>query len=108
MVSIAYQRLCMALRFYSGPFYRMPTIQKYDYYWRLDSSNVEFHCDLHFDPFVYMQEHNIVYGLNVAIHETPETVPTLWDSTLRYRSTFRCKYDMVRYDRANTGLVFLF
>lgn len=74
-------------RFYSGPIYKMKSVRKYDFYWRLDSVGVEYHCDIKFDPFVYMQERNIVYALTVALHEYPETVPTLWNVTLKYGVT---------------------
>lgn len=44
---------------------------------------VKFYCDIDFDPFLYMQDNEKVYGFTVALHEYVETIPTLWESVKR-------------------------
>eukprot|EP00124_Ichthyophonus_hoferi_P000319 Ihof_evm15s11 gene=Ihof_evmTU15s11 len=82
--SYNYRKMC---RFFSGTLFRHPEILKYDYYWRLDSSGVKFHCRVDFDPFVYMMERDMVYGFTIALHEFQNTAPTLWETTLNYMKT---------------------
>jgi hypothetical protein len=36
-------------------------VQPYRWYWRIEP-DVHFHCDLRFDPFLYMQDREKVYG----------------------------------------------
>ncbi|KAF8518759.1 nucleotide-diphospho-sugar transferase [Gautieria morchelliformis] len=56
--STAYRSMC---RFYSGFFWRHPAIIQYDWIWRLDS-DIVFHCDVPYDPFVRMQSAQALYG----------------------------------------------
>jgi alpha 1,2-mannosyltransferase len=65
---------------------------------------VRFHCDIHFDPFLFMQENNKIYGLfllhfpfsnvisvstpcswiilgfTISTYEFPRTIETLWST----------------------------
>jgi alpha 1,2-mannosyltransferase len=45
---------------------------------------VHFHCDLHHDPFIYMEEHNKTYGFTITMLEFEKTIPTLWDATREF------------------------
>lgn len=91
--SLSYRNMC---RFNSGFFFRHPLLDKYRWYWRIEP-DVQFHCDLDFDPFVYMQENNKVYGacarvccrvsnscdvaaFTIAMYEFEATIPTLWST----------------------------
>ncbi|KAL1941091.1 hypothetical protein VTO73DRAFT_7727 [Trametes versicolor] len=56
--SVSYRNMC---RFNSGFFYRHPLLQQYKWYWRVEP-DVHFHCDIDFDPFLYMEDHNKTYG----------------------------------------------
>ncbi|KAK9462370.1 nucleotide-diphospho-sugar transferase [Lipomyces oligophaga] len=76
----SYHRMC---RFYSGKFFKHPLLAKYDWYWRVEP-DVKYFCDLTYDPFVYMQQHNKVYGFTIIIKELIDTVPNLF----RYASGF--------------------
>ncbi|TEB25736.1 alpha-1,2-mannosyltransferase [Coprinellus micaceus] len=67
-----YRNMC---RFNSGFFFHHPLVQKYRWYWRVEP-DVHFHCDLHFDPFVYMEDHNKTYGFTISLYEFPETIRT--------------------------------
>jgi len=72
--SLAYRNMC---RFNSGFFYRQELVKKYRYYWRVEPS-VKFFCDLDYDPFLFMQDKNKVYGFTISLYEYEATIPTLW------------------------------
>ena len=55
--SLSYRNMC---RFNSGFFYRHPILQQFKWYWRVEP-DVHFHCDIDFDPFVYMEDNDKVY-----------------------------------------------
>ncbi|KAL1761659.1 nucleotide-diphospho-sugar transferase [Schizophyllum commune] len=74
--SLSYRNMC---RFNSGFFYRHPLMLKYRYYWRIEP-DVHFHCDINFDPFLFMQENKKVYGFTMAVHEIAQTVSSLWST----------------------------
>lgn len=95
--SISYRNMC---RYNSGFFFRHPLLQKYRYYWRVEPG-VKFYCDLNFDPFLFMQDHNKVYGFTVALFEYQGTVTTLWESVRRFMK----KYP--QYIHKNNALRFL-
>ncbi|KAI7860529.1 glycolipid 2-alpha-mannosyltransferase-domain-containing protein [Circinella umbellata] len=78
--SLSYRHMC---RFNSGFFYNHPLVAKYDYYWRVEPG-VHFFCDLDYDPFVYMQKNNKLYSFTITLVEIPQTIPTLWDHTMRF------------------------
>ena len=82
--SLSYRNMC---RFNSGFFFRHPLLDKYRWYWRIEP-DVQFHCDLDFDPFVYMQENNKVYG--ACVYDVTGTLsscaPSFHDCDVRIRS----------------------
>ncbi|KAH9946025.1 glycosyltransferase family 15 protein [Epithele typhae] len=78
--SVPYRNMC---RFNSGFFYRQPLLDKYKYYWRVEP-DVNFFCDLHYDPLLLMQDQKKVYGFTVSLYEYPATIPTLWDATKEF------------------------
>lgn len=41
---------------------------------------MKFFCELDFDPFVYMAEHNKRYSFTMSLKELKLTVPSLWSS----------------------------
>ncbi|EGV60702.1 O-glycoside alpha-1,2-mannosyltransferase 4 [Yamadazyma tenuis] len=73
----SYHQMC---RYFSGKFYQHPLVRKRDWYWRVEP-DVEFFCDITYDPFVEMEAHNKKYGFNVMIHELYYTVPSLFRET---------------------------
>lgn len=73
----SYHKMC---RFYSGNFYSHPLVQKRTWYWRVEP-DVEFYCDLTYDPFIEMERHNKKYGFNVILEEIYYTVPSLFLET---------------------------
>ncbi|KAH9917521.1 glycosyl transferase [Fomitopsis serialis] len=64
-------------RFNSGFFYRHPLLQQFKWYWRVEP-DVHFRCDVSFDPFRYMEDHNKVYAFTITMYEYLATIPTLW------------------------------
>jgi len=56
--SSGYRSMC---RFYSGFFWKHPALAKYDWLWRLDT-DIEFHCDIPYDPVERMIEAKALYG----------------------------------------------
>ncbi|KAM5545565.1 hypothetical protein V8D89_000603 [Ganoderma adspersum] len=78
--SVSYRNMC---RFNSGFFFRHPALQKYKWYWRVEP-DVHFHCDVDYDPFLYMEDHNKTYGFTITMYEFGATIPTLWDTTKEF------------------------
>ncbi|KAK0197086.1 glycosyltransferase family 15 protein [Armillaria mellea] len=79
--AIAYRNMC---RFNSGFFFHHELLQPYRYYWRPD---VRFFCDINYDPFVYMREHDKVYSFTISLTEWAPTIPTLWSTVKEFIAT---------------------
>jgi hypothetical protein len=62
--SSGYRSMC---RFYSGFFWKQPAVMQYDWLWRLDT-DIEFHCDIPYDPIERMIEFGALYGF-VQVNE---------------------------------------
>ncbi|EGS17888.1 alpha-1,2-mannosyltransferase-like protein [Thermochaetoides thermophila DSM 1495] len=77
----SYHFMC---RFYSGFFYKHPLLAKYEWYWRLEPE-IKYFCDITYDPFLMMIEHNKTYGFTIAVKELRETVPNMF----RYASAYK-------------------
>ncbi|GAB1321025.1 O-glycoside alpha-1,2-mannosyltransferase 4 [Madurella fahalii] len=77
----SYHFMC---RFYSGFFYKHPLLAKYEWYWRLEPE-ISYFCDITYDPFLKMIEHNKTYGFTIAVKELRETVPNIF----RYASAYK-------------------
>ncbi|GAA5882615.1 hypothetical protein JCM16303_002073 [Sporobolomyces ruberrimus] len=78
--SESYRHMC---RFNSGFFFQQTILDQFDWYWRIEPG-VEFFCDIDFDPFLFMQANEKVYGFTVALYEYRRTVETLWDATREF------------------------
>lgn len=73
----SYHKMC---RFYSGHFFSHPLVTKRKWYWRVEP-DVQFFCDLTYDPFIEMENRNKKYGFTVSIQELYYTVPSLFKET---------------------------
>lgn len=73
----SYHKMC---RFYSMSFYKHELVKKREWYWRVEP-DVEFYCDLTYDPFVEMELRGKKYGFTVMIGELYYTVPGLFRET---------------------------
>lgn len=76
----SYHKMC---RFYSGYFYEHELVKNRDWYWRVEP-DVEFYCDITYDPFLELEKNNKKYGFTVLIHELYYTVPGLFRETKKY------------------------
>ncbi|KAL8702280.1 MAG: hypothetical protein Q9201_004488 [Fulgogasparrea decipioides] len=77
---VSYHQMC---RWNSGLFYHHPALKDVRYYWRVEP-NVHFFCDVDYDVFRYMDDHNKTYGFTINLYDAPETMPTLWPETLNF------------------------
>lgn len=77
-----YHHMC---RFNSGFFFDHPALAQYRYYWRLEP-DVEFTCDITYDPFARMAANNKIYGYTIALWEVGSTAPSLFRTLYDYAS----------------------
>ncbi|TFK42570.1 nucleotide-diphospho-sugar transferase [Crucibulum laeve] len=80
--SVPYRNMC---RFNSGFFFQHELLQPYKYYWRVEP-DVQYFCDVVYDPFILMEDQKKVYGFTIALLEWHATIPTLWDSVKKFIS----------------------
>ncbi|KAF5392834.1 hypothetical protein D9757_000961 [Collybiopsis confluens] len=78
--SVSYRNMC---RFYSGFFYKQPLLQNFKYYWRVEP-DVNYRCEIEYDPFLFMEDNNKSYGFTISVPEQKETTPTLWDTSMDF------------------------
>ncbi|KXN83452.1 Glycolipid 2-alpha-mannosyltransferase 2 [Leucoagaricus sp. SymC.cos] len=78
--SVSYRNMC---RFNAGFFFQHPLMLQYRWYWRLEP-DVKYHCNINFDPFLFMQEQNKTYSFTIATYELPATIPSLWSTVTEY------------------------
>jgi len=77
------QRARHVQRFWASDIFQIEPLQKYDYFMRVDPG-VLFYCDINYDPFKFMAEHDRTYGFGFALKGKAGTFPTLWENTLKY------------------------
>lgn len=46
--------------------------------------SVRFYCDISYDPFRFLAQHNKVYGFVITIVESVNTIPTLFRTVKDY------------------------
>ena len=71
-----YRLMC---RFWAGLVWQLPSMQQYDYYWRLDTDSA-FLGSLSVDPFEVMRSGACEYGYNRLKGENPYTITGLYDT----------------------------
>lgn len=82
--SESYRHMC---RFNSGFFYRLPIMQNYRYYWRVEP-DIQFNCDLFStDWFKFMRENGKKYAFTLAPLELHKTVVGLWGAVQNFAKT---------------------
>lgn len=77
---LSYRQMC---RFNSGFFYRMPIMDHYRYYWRVEPY-VKFYCDIPDDPFKIMRTEDYTYGFTLSLLEDRRTIRQLWTTSLEF------------------------
>ena len=95
--SESYRFMC---RYFSGFFYRHELVQKYDWYWRVEP-DVDFYCNIDFDPFVFLSKNNQKYAFTISKIEIDATIPSLFQTV----NEFIHKYPNLI--NLNNGLDFL-
>jgi mannosyltransferase len=80
MEKVSYHQMC---RWNSGMFSEHPALADMQYYWRVEP-NVHFFCDIDYDVFRWMADHNKTYGFNINIYDSAESVATLWPETQKF------------------------
>ncbi|KAJ2854637.1 hypothetical protein J3B02_002580 [Coemansia erecta] len=78
--SESYRFMC---RFQSGFVHKHPLLADLEFYWRIEP-DVNYYCDIDYDPFLYMKTNGLKYGWNIAPTEYELTVRTLWNTTLDF------------------------
>ncbi|KAI9879326.1 MAG: hypothetical protein M1830_008847 [Pleopsidium flavum] len=77
---MSYHQMC---RWNSGMFYKHPALANTRYYWRIEPK-VHFFCDVDYDVFRYMEDHNKTYGFTINLYDSPQSIPTLWPETMKF------------------------
>jgi len=77
---LSYHQMC---RWNSGMFYKHPALADMQYYWRVEPK-VHFFCDVDYDVFRFMQDHNKTYGFTIQLYDSPQSIPQLWPETLKF------------------------
>ena len=77
---VSYHKMC---RWNSGMFYKHPALANTRYYWRVEPK-VHFFCDVDYDIFRYMEDHNKTYGFTINLYDDPVSIPTLWPETEKF------------------------
>jgi len=77
---VSYHQMC---RWNSGLFYKHPALANTKYYWRVEPK-VHFFCDVDYDVFRWMQDHNKTYGFTINLYDAPQSIPTLWPETEKF------------------------
>lgn len=73
----SYHNMC---RYYSTQFYNHPRLQEFKYYWRFEPGT-DYFCKIDYDVFRFMQDNDKVYGFNIALYDSEQTVKSLWTET---------------------------
>jgi mannosyltransferase len=77
---LSYHQMC---RWNSGLFYKHPALKHTKYYWRVEPK-VHFFCDVDYDVFRFMQDHNKTYGFTINLYDAPKSIPSLWPETIKF------------------------
>lgn len=81
--SESYRHMC---RYQSGFFFQHPLTLDLDFYWRVEPG-IQLHCELNYDPFLFMAMNNKTYGFTIALYEFLETVTTLYQTSRNFLKT---------------------
>ncbi|KIK55930.1 glycosyltransferase family 15 protein, partial [Collybiopsis luxurians FD-317 M1] len=84
-------------------FYRHELLQSYRWYWHVEP-NVKFFCDIHRDPFRFMEENNKVYGQSANFSFPP---PWLIDLFLFQCPQLRSLYEGLEAVNSHVGRISL-
>ncbi|KAL9052433.1 MAG: hypothetical protein Q9162_005402 [Coniocarpon cinnabarinum] len=74
---ISYRKMC---RWNSALFAHHPALKDVQYYWRVEP-HVKFFCDIEYDVFRFMRDHNKTYGFTINLYDSPQSISGLWPAT---------------------------
>lgn len=77
------QRARHQQRLWVKDIFTIESLAKYDFFMRIDPG-VLLYCDVNFDFFKFMVQHERTYGFGFAMKGKAGTFPTLWESALKY------------------------
>ncbi|CAL9731266.1 glycolipid 2-alpha-mannosyltransferase [Monosporozyma unispora] len=100
--SESYRHMC---RYQSGFFWRHPLLDEYDWYWRVEP-DIKLYCDINYDVFQWMQDHEKVYGFTITIHEYEDTIKTLWKTSMDFfkqHSDYLAKDNLMKFLSDDNG-----
>eukprot|EP00758_Cryptobia_borreli_P012470 Tbor_TRINITY_DN5750_c3_g3::TRINITY_DN5750_c3_g3_i6::g.19538::m.19538/K10967/KTR1_3; alpha 1,2-mannosyltransferase len=83
----SYRIMC---RFWAGLVWTLPSMSKYDYYWRLDTDSILLAPFPH-DPFEVMVKSGCEYGYNHLTEDYPDVVVNLYDTYKEWANLFLTK-----------------
>ncbi|KEG07274.1 alpha-1,2-mannosyltransferase [Trypanosoma grayi] len=78
-----YRIMC---RFWAGLVWQLPSLDRYEYYWRLDDDSF-LTAPLPCDVFQVMQARQCVYGYRLILKEGREVTVDIWPTFLRWAET---------------------
>lgn len=78
----SYHRMC---RWNSGMFVHHPFLENFRWYWRVEPKTHYF-CSIDYDVFKFMEDNDKTYGFVINIYDSPESIRTLWPTTLEFIS----------------------
>jgi len=75
-----YRAMC---RWFSGPFFHCEELKNYRWCWHFDTDSFLM-GPVEYDPFLYLQEHNKIYGYQVIYNEPPHARVGFWEVTKKF------------------------
>ncbi|KAG1905608.1 glycosyltransferase family 15 protein [Suillus fuscotomentosus] len=67
-------------------FFRHELLTPYKWYWRVEP-DVRYYCDLDYDPFLFLEDHDKIYGktgFTISMPEWEPTIPSLWSTVKNF------------------------
>ena len=97
----AYRKMC---RFFSGPFFQLPALAEFDFYWRLDA-HVRYICDIDDadDPVALLARRGGVYAFGIVMQEQMRTVPSLWGVAAAFAEAQNASAALRSWGHGGTG-----
>ena len=71
-------------RFHANTVYTHPIFQDLEFAWRLDDDSLLLGPNIDYDVFQLMKEHDILYGYNAIVIESPLCMIGLWEAASNY------------------------
>ena len=79
-----YRLMC---RFWAGIVWTLPSLDRYEYYWRLDTDSI-LTRPVSIDPFQFLVSSRCQYGYNRLKGENPYVLTGLWDAYQKWEQSF--------------------